>query len=105
MSKTTSERRFAARVFAVMGGALLGLGIACVLAALAFARRPIPDPGVGLWILFVFLSGVIALLVGGVLAFTSVVVRGPHRIGHLVGWVLVPAALTFVVASVLLAAW
>lgn len=90
MSNTTSDRRFAARVFAVLGGALLGLGIALVCYGLSL-RSPV---GFMLALVYMIVGGIVSLG-GTVLAVTSVAMRRAHRVGHLFGWVLVPALVVF----------
>ena len=89
---TTSDRRFAARVFAVVAGTLLGIGLALGLYGLQLPARGPVESFVALVYMVV---GAVVTLGGSVLALTSVAMRRAHRIGHLFGWVLVPTLVAF----------
>jgi hypothetical protein len=93
---TDADQRLAARSFGIAGGALVGGGAA----AIRFGWGLPPEAG-GV-VIFFLIGGGLAILLGAIAGSISTSPCRTSRLGHLLGWVLIPAVLAYVAGMWLL---
>ena len=84
-----TDKKLAARVFGIVGGAIVGFG-----AAVAQYAWRLPPEGARIAVFFL-LGGALAVLAGGIVSWIATSLLRTSRLAHVLGWVLVPAVIAF----------